>query len=89
MALGAQTGDVLKLIIRQGMILSGAGALIGLTWALGLTRLMGSLLFGVSARDPLTFAAISLLLVLVALLACYVPAWRAAKVDPTVAMRHG
>jgi putative ABC transport system permease protein len=86
-ALGAQTGDVLKLIIRHGMILAGAGASIGLAGALGLTRLMESLLFGVSSRDPLTFAAIPLLLVMVALLACYIPARRAMKVDPLVALR--
>jgi putative ABC transport system permease protein len=86
-ALGAQTVDVMKLIVGQGMILAAAGVLIGLVGALGLTRLMEGLLFGVSATDPLTFAAISLLLVLVAMLACYIPARRAAKVDPMVALR--
>jgi putative ABC transport system permease protein len=86
-ALGAQTRDIMRLIIGQGMILAVAGILIGLGGAVGLTRLMEGLLFGVSATDPLTFAAISLLLVLVAMLACYIPARRAAKVDPMVALR--
>jgi predicted permease len=86
-ALGAQTGDVMKLIVGQGMILAAAGVLLGLVGALGLTRLMEGLLFGVSATDPVTFAAISLLLILVAGLACYIPARRAAKVDPMVALR--
>jgi putative ABC transport system permease protein len=87
-ALGAQTGDVLKLIIGQGMALVATGVLIGLAGAFGLTRLMSSLLFDVSATDPLTFAGISLLLAAVALLACWVPARRAAKVDPMIALRH-
>jgi putative ABC transport system permease protein len=87
MAFGAQAGDVLRLIIRYGMRLTVIGALIGMAGALALTRMMKTLLFDVSATDPLTFAGVSMLLVLVALLACYVPARRATKVDPMTALR--
>jgi len=87
MALGAQRSDVLKLMIREGMTLALAGAMIGLGGALALTRLMKTLLFGVSPTDPLTFAAITLLLTFVSLLACWIPARRATKVDPMTAMR--
>jgi putative ABC transport system permease protein len=86
-ALGARTGDVLRLIVRQGMRLVLAGTLIGLAGALALTRLLRSLLFSVSSADPLTFAIIPVLLVAVALLACWLPARRAAKVDPVEALR--
>jgi putative ABC transport system permease protein len=86
-ALGAQTGDVLKMVLRQGLKLTALGLLIGLAAAYALTRYMQSLLFGVKATDPLTFAAIALLLIAVALLACWVPARRATEVDPLEALR--
>jgi putative ABC transport system permease protein len=87
-ALGAQWRDVLKLILKNGMLLVTIGLLIGLAGALALTRLMTTLLFEVSPTDPVTFGAVALSVILAALLACYVPARRATKVDPLIALRH-
>jgi putative ABC transport system permease protein len=87
MALGAQARDVMKMVIRQGMTLAAIGVAAGLIASYALTRLMKTLLFGVSATDPLTFTAIALSLGLIALLACWIPARRAAKVDPLIALR--
>ena len=87
MALGAQTGAVLKLVVGQGLKLVASGVALGLAASFGLTRLMSNMLFGVSAVDPLTFVVITLLLTFVALLACWIPARRATKVDPLVALR--
>ncbi|MHB8484279.1 MAG: ABC transporter permease [Candidatus Acidiferrales bacterium] len=88
MALGAQQGDVLKLVIGQGTKLIVIGVAIGIAASLGLTRLMSAMLFGVTATDPATYVAVALLLAVVALVACYVPARRAARVDPMVALRY-
>lgn len=88
LALGAQIGDVLRMILAQGMAVIGIGLAIGLAAAFGLMRLMKSLLFGVTATDPLTFVGITVVLVAAGLLACYLPARRATKVDPLEALRH-
>jgi putative ABC transport system permease protein len=88
MALGARAIDVWKMVLRQGVILTAVGMLCGLLFALGLSRIVASLLYGVSATDPLTFLLISLLLAAVALLASFLPARRATKVDPVMAIRN-
>jgi putative ABC transport system permease protein len=88
MALGAQQGQVLMLILKQGLILTLIGIGVGLVGALALTRVMSGLLFGVEATDPTTFTAIVLLLAIVSLIACYIPARRATRVDPMIALRY-
>jgi predicted permease len=88
MALGAQRDDVLRLVIGHGAKMALIGVAIGIGASLGLTRLMANQLFGVSAHDPLTFAGVGMLLLLVAVVACYIPARRATRVDPMIALRH-
>jgi ABC-type antimicrobial peptide transport system permease subunit len=88
MALGAQQTDVLRLVLSYGSRLTALGVGIGVAAALALTQLMRKLLFGVSATDPLTFVGVALLLALVALAACYIPARRASRVDPMIALRY-
>src|SRR4051812_31896918 len=87
MALGATAGDVLRLVVGQGMLLAGLGLGLGLLAAFGLTRIMASLLFNVTATDPVTYFGLAFLLGLIALLACYIPARRATKVNPVTALR--
>ena len=87
MALGARTGNVRRLILRQGMSLALIGSAIGLGIAFATTRLLKSVLYGVEATDPTTFVGVTLLLTIVAMLACWIPALRASRVDPMVALR--
>jgi ABC-type antimicrobial peptide transport system permease subunit len=86
-ALGASPGNILRLVVRQGMVLAFSGVAIGLVAAFLLVRLMRSMLFGVEVTDPITFTGISLLLAIIALLACYIPAQRAARIDPMISLR--
>ncbi len=87
-ALGASRADLLRLILRGGMLMAGTGLVLGFAGAFGLTRLLANLLFGVGARDPATIGAVAVMLTCVALLACYIPARRATRVDPMVALRY-
>lgn len=88
MALGAQKRDVLRLVLGQGAALAGAGSLLGLAVAFFISRAISALLFGVHALDPLTFSIVPVVLISVALLACFLPARRATRVDPLVALRY-
>lgn len=88
MALGAQGGDVLRMVVKQGMTLAGLGIAIGLAGAFGLSRVLTALLFGVKPYDPVTFASVAIVLALTAVLACWIPARRATRVNPLVALRH-
>jgi predicted permease len=89
MALGAGRNDMLKLVVREGMLLAGIGLVIGLAASFGLIRLLANLLFGVKATDPITYVAVAAILVSVALLATYIPARRAMRIDPLIALRYG
>ncbi len=88
MALGARPGDVLRMVVNQGLVMNAVGLAVGIVAALGVSQLLSSMLYGVSSTDLLTYLTISAVLTAVVLLACYVPAWRAAKVEPTRALRH-
>jgi putative ABC transport system permease protein len=87
-ALGAQPGEVLRLVMRRGVLLTGMGIALGIGGALTLTRLLSSMLFGLSALDPSTFVGVAAFFTAVAMVAAYLPARRATKVDPLIALRH-
>jgi ABC-type antimicrobial peptide transport system permease subunit len=87
-ALGAETGNVLRMILGQGLRLAVIGAGLGVVASFGLTRLMSGLLFGVKPSDPETFVLVTAALLIVALAACWIPAWRATRVDPVIALRY-
>jgi ABC-type antimicrobial peptide transport system permease subunit len=87
MALGAGNGTVRNMVVRQGLLLATGGVVIGLTIAVWLSRLVTNLLFGITGADPATFAAVSLVLLIVAAIATYLPAWKASRVDPVDALR--
>jgi putative ABC transport system permease protein len=88
MALGAETRQVLGMVVREGLLLTVIGVLIGVTGAAAATKAMGGLLFGITSTDPVTYLGVTALLVAVAVIACYLPARRASRVDPLVALRH-
>jgi ABC-type antimicrobial peptide transport system permease subunit len=88
MALGAQRRDVLKLIVGQGIVLAVIGIVVGLALAFTVTRLLASQLYGLSATDPVTFIGVSIFLLSVSFIACYLPARRATRIDPLAALRH-
>jgi len=88
MALGAKSEQVLRMVIHEGMLFAGFGLAVGIAGALALTRFLQSLLFEIKPTDPASFLGVSILLAAVVLLGCYIPARRAAKVDPMVALRH-
>jgi ABC-type antimicrobial peptide transport system permease subunit len=88
MALGANASDLLRLVMSQGLTLTAGGIVLGAAAALGLTRLMGNLLYQVSPRDPLAFASAFLVMAIASLAACFLPAWRATRTDPVRALRN-
>ena len=88
MAVGAQERDVLELVVKQGLVLALVGAALGIGVAVGVTRYLASMLYGVHANDPLTIGGVAVLLSLVAVAACYLPARRATRVDPMIALRY-
>jgi putative ABC transport system permease protein len=88
LAIGAQPGDVLRLVVSEGMLIAAVGIGAGLIGALAVSRVMATLLYGIEARDPATFLAVALVLSVVAIIASYLPALRAARVDPIVALRY-